>query len=607
MCGFAGILSKTPVSPDVLVSMSRQIARRGPDALGTVRLDGDFNPTNGPVFNALTASRLAIMDPRPIANQPMVNETGDVWIAYNGELYGWQGLASTLVSHGITFRTHCDTEVILRAYETWGIEMVNRLRGMFAICILDLRSRELWLVRDRMGQKPVVYGQFGDSFAFGSTVRSILPAMPPEYRRLSPHGVDAYLAHRYVPAPSTVFQRVSRLENGYILRFDLRTRLTKRYRYWTPKPASSALSPILDRIVSEHAIADRPLGVFLSSGIDSTSIAAMLVRGKVDFQAITASFPGSGLDESEDAAATARSLSIRHQIIPMPTSIHNFADIVADLDEPFADPSAVPTWELCRQASASVKVALGGEGLDELLGGYKRLAKHARSAWRESIRLRWLSFPNSIAPKGWSKWISEFAMPWDEAYYLRFSGFTPAQRRCLQPDFASSSVTYWRWPYPRASTCPIGHLIEIDLDNYLPEYILRKTDLCSMAHGLELRAPFLDHQWVEALLALPNEKRFTEPRKKLMEDLVPDIAPFRLVGREKRGFNPPVRSWLHGELRERFDGLGARLTTLTDGLIDARVVERFCSRYLYAARQPSEQLFQLLVLDESLSQLRKVH
>ena len=262
MCGIAGFLSRQPFSPSVVSEMSRQIAKRGPDAMGIVRWDAHFKPTDGPACNALIAARLAIIDPRPVANQPLTNEAGDIWIAYNGELYGWKELASCLASRGVIFRSRCDTELVLRAFEEWGIDMIGRLRGMFAISILDLRNDELWLVRDRMGQKPLVYSQFGENIAFGSTVRSVLAALGPEYRNLSPHGIDAFLAHRYVPAPSTILERVSRLENGRFLRFDLTTRTLERHRYWTPSPVAASLGPLLESTVRDHAVADRPLGLF---------------------------------------------------------------------------------------------------------------------------------------------------------------------------------------------------------------------------------------------------------------------------------------------------------------------------------------------------------
>jgi asparagine synthase (glutamine-hydrolysing) len=585
--------------------MLARLKRRGPDAQNRVLWNAQFGPASDHVFNALATARLAIIDPRPEADQPMANDAGDIWISYNGEVYDWAAAAGELRARGATFRTHCDTEFILRAYEAWGIGCLERLRGMFAIAIVDLRKREAWLVRDRMGLKPVVYAAVDGSLAFASTVRAVLPLLPPYRRELSPRGIDAYLAHRYVPAPGTIFEDVQRLEAGHWLRFDLTTRRFEKRRYWNPRPAAAPTAALLDHAIAIRMASDRPLGVFLSSGVDSSTLVSRLAAmGRRDVPTYTAAFPGSPMDESADAAAMAAKLGMPNHAVPVPETIsRDFARIVADMDEPFADPSSLPTWILCREATRHIKVALGGEGLDELLGGYKRIAKHARTHWRHALAAPWVPIAPSPSPKGWSKWSAEVKMGWLEAYSLRFSGFTPAQRRYLQPDLAAMPLTHWRMP-ANPSPHPMAALVEVDFENYLPEYILRKTDLASMSQGLELRAPFLDHHFVEAVLALPPEERFTEPPKLLIERLVPELKPLDLLGRKKRGFNPPLGDWLTRDLAGRFAGLGARLGEATSAQIDARAVDQYCERYLNARDQPGEQLLQLLILDESLAQLR---
>jgi asparagine synthase (glutamine-hydrolysing) len=585
--------------------MLERLKRRGPDAQNRVLWDAQFRPASDAVFNALATARLAIMDPRPEADQPMANDARDIFISYNGEVYDWSEAAKELEARGARFRTHCDTEFILRAYEAWGIECIERLRGMFAIAIVDLRRREAWLVRDRMGLKPVVYAAIDGSLAFASTVRAVLPLVPPTRRALSPQGIDAYLAHRYVPAPRTIFADVQRLEAGHWLRFDLATRAIEKRRYWTPRAAAPPTGALLDHAIRIRLPSDRPLGVFLSSGVDSSTLASRIAAmGRSDVPTYTASFPGSPMDESAQAAATATTLGMANHAVAVPQAIaEDFAQIVADMDEPFADPSALPTWILCREATRHIKVALGGEGLDELLGGYKRIAKHARTHWRNALAAPWLPVTPSPSPKGWSKWSAEMKMGWLAAYSLRFSGFTPSQRRYLQPDAAEMPLTHWRMP-ANPSPDPMAALVEVDFENYLPEYILRKTDLASMSQGLEMRAPFLDHHFVEAVLGLAPRERFTDPPKLLIERLIPELKPLELFGRKKRGFNPPLRDWLTRDLAARFDGLGARLSEATSRQVDAAAVDRFCGRYLHARDQPGEQLLQLLILDESLAQLR---
>ncbi len=224
MCGIAGFFGLATVAPEVPARMLDVLRQRGPDAQHSVFWNERLQRTDGAAHNALLHARLSIIDPRPEADQPMSNAAGDVWICYNGEVYDWAAAADELKSGGYVFRNRSDTESILHAYEAWGIDCVSRLRGMFAFAILDLRRQEVWLVRDRMGLKPMVYSVVDGQLAFGSTVRAVLPYLPPSKRGFSQESLDAYLAHRYVPAPRTIFSDISRLENGHCLRFDLRTR-----------------------------------------------------------------------------------------------------------------------------------------------------------------------------------------------------------------------------------------------------------------------------------------------------------------------------------------------------------------------------------------------
>ena len=604
MCGIAGFFSKRPATRSVADEMLSELKRRGPDASGKVLWNDRMQRTDDHAWNALISTRLAIMDPSPLANQPMCNESGDIWMVYNGEVYDWAAAAKALASGGAQFRTHCDTEFVLKAYEKWGIGCIERLRGMFAIAILDMREQVLWLIRDRIGLKPLVYSCIDGNLAFGSTVRSVLPFLEREQRRVSHLAIDAYLAHRYVPAPRTIMENVNRLENGHWLRFDLRTRELEKSRYWFPKPSPGALLHELDEAISIRTVSDRSVGLFLSSGVDSSTLGSRLAAmGRNEIETLTASFPGSAMDESADARDIAEQLGFGNSAIPVPEKIDGeFARIIADLDEPFADPSSIPTWYLCQEATRRFKVVLGGEGLDELLGGYKRVWKHLRTRWRRSVSAPWLPALAKASPKGWTKWSSELEMTWLEAYSLRFSGFSPSQRRFFQPDLRESPKTHWRMPQTECRS-PIDALLEIDMDNYLPEYVLRKADLCSMAHGLELRAPYLDHHWVQAISAVPESERFTHPPKKLLESICPGLGSLRLFERKKRGFNPPLDRFLSNCLAPRFDGLGKRLESFSLGQIDRSAVEAYCGRYIGARDQPSEQLLQLLILDQSLSQL----
>lgn len=591
MCGIGGFFAQRPVPDPVSAAMQQALRPRGPDA----------EHASGYQNNRLLHARLSIIDPRPEADQPMVNDRGDIWIVYNGEVYDWEAGAAELRAAGARFRTRSDTEFILRGYEAWGIErLLERLRGMFAFAILDARSSKAYLARDRMGEKPLVYARVGDELVFGSLVRAVLPFLSPERRVLSPQAIDAYLAHRYVPAPGTVFRDIRRLENGHYLEFDLRTReLTKR-RYWQPMPEAGSWLDALDESVRMRTIAERPLGVLLSGGIDSTVVASRLAQQRMtSYRTYTAAFPGSDMDESPAARETAAALGLPNTPIIVPDHLeHDFSRIVAALDEPFADPSSFPSWYLAREVSREVKVVLAGDGGDELFAGYKRVAKHLRTAWRGTFRLPLEPRP---ALEG-GKLTAELAMDWRSAYSLRFSGFAPAQRAFLQGGRRLSSLVHWREPDFEART-PLEQLLAVDFANYLPEYILRKSDLCTMAHGLEARAPYLDHRFVQRLLALPARERYTRPPKLLLRAAIDPRLPQNLFDRKKRGFNPPLRDWLRGGLAARFDSLGKRLQDLTAGQLAAGAVDSFVQHYAAGAERLAEQVLQLLILDESLSQL----
>ena len=285
----------------------------------------------------------------------------------------------------------------------------------------------------------------------------------------------------------------------------------------------------------------------------------------------------------------------------VPTTIRDdFAEIVETLDEPFADPSSFPTWYLARATERQVKVVLGGDGGDELFAGYKRVAKHVRNGWRDSMRVPMPVLPDARS-KGWRKAVGELALDWESAYALRFSGLTPNQRRFLEPARDAWPAHYWRAPDFDA-TSRIDRLMRWDFANYLPEYVLRKADLATMAHGLELRAPFLDHRFVEAVLALPAQDRYTKPPKLFLARLAPALVELRAFARKKRGFNPPLGGWLRDDLRERMSGVASSLARLTSGQIDGARAQAMIDAY---ATTPSlaEQVLSLAILDESLRQL----
>ena len=586
--------------------MLESLGPRGPDALGAMRWDKGLAVTQDAAPNALLHTRLAIIDPRPEANQPMSNARGDVWLSYNGEVYDWSADRDLLTASGVQFHTRSDTEFILHAYEHWGIDFVQRLRGMFALAILDLRKHALYVVRDRLGLKPVVYSHGAQGFAFASVVRALIPWLPPDKRTLSPQGIDAYLAHRYLPAPMTIMKDVMRLPAAHHLRYDLASRELEITEYWRPEPSSEPWLATLDAAVRMRTVADRPLGVLLSSGIDSSTIACRLNAMRLPaVQTFTAAFSDPSRDESALAGRIASQLGLPNLAVPMPDSIGGgFDRLIADLDEPFADPSSVPTWYLGREVSRHVKVVLSGDGGDELFGGYKRYQKHARTGWRRGISLGWLKPAATLSSGAWPRLLDELRLDWRAAYVLRFSGFMPRERMFLQPDLVPRAH-YWRMPSDDQRS-PLETLLEIDRLNYLPEYILRKSDLCLMAHGVELRAPMLDHRFVASVLAMPPAQRFTRPAKKALQPALAPLGNLDVFAGKKRGFSPPIGPWLRNDLAPRIHGLAVRLDQLTSGQLERERVEHFLHAWAANRKSLDEQVFQLLVLDESLAQLTRL-
>jgi asparagine synthase (glutamine-hydrolysing) len=403
-----------------------------------------------------------------------------------------------------------------------------------------------------------------------------------------------------------VFAGGRRLPAAHYLRYDLGSGNLTEHEYWRPDASAEPWLSTLDAAIQMRTVADRPLGLFLSSGIDSSVVACRLAgMGHSEVQTFTAGFPGTSFDESVDARATAAHLGLPNVAIDVSERIvDDFPRLVADLDEPFADPSSVPTWQLAREATRHVKVVLGGDGGDELFGGYKRYAKHLRTRWRRGAILPWLKTSSTIGGHGWDRVAEELRLDWRSAYVLRFSGLRPRQRRFLQPDFVPQSH-YWRMPED-TGRADLDTLLEIDRLNYLPEYILRKGDLCTMAHGLELRAPFLDHRFVACVMGIPHAQRFTTPAKLFLAPALARLMDLDPFARKKRGFNPPIDGWLRGDLAQRLDGLGGRLSALSAGQLSQSRVDRFVAAWRGGSTNLAEQLLQLLILDESLRQLAEL-
>lgn len=586
MCGIAGIISEHLITPDQIEGTRESLRSRGPDGWGAQLFSyspekGWHQATTGQA--ALIQTRLSIQDVSTAAAQPMSNEDNSISIIYNGEIYGWEKEAKLLRERGHHFKSHSDTEFILHGYEEWGDAILERLRGMFAFSIIDLRKRRLFLARDRLGEKPLFYTTNKGLFAFASTARALSKLVETRIKPcVNPNAIDAFLTHRYIPAPLSIMEGFHKLPPAHSLVVSLEKGepiAASPQEYWAPRPSSEAdPAALFEESIRLRLTSDRPLGLFLSGGIDSQAIAAIIAHKKMlpQLPAFTASFPSNPCyDESLAAAEIAHRLGLQQTSLPITMQVEDVTAIVGDLDEPFADPSAIPTWYLCQAAAKKIVVALAGDGGDELFAGYKRYHVHERGASflpRHGSIQCWNSSSLCLKTSRYGRLrraLLGYQLGWEDAYALRFSALDPLSRAFLQPDF-SVKTSYWRRPNDALS--PRAWMLECDRLNYLPEYILRKSDLCGMAHGLELRSPMLDHRFFEAVQGMPRAERFTIPTKQFLQH---QIGPQTVLG-PKRGFNPPLQAWLHQEsLSSIYHELPTTLDALTNGQLSAKSLTAF--------------------------------
>ena len=618
MCGIAGIFHQHSLLPTHVEAAREALRTRGPDGSGlryfSYSPQKKWTPSEQGTRStaALLQTRLSIRDLSTAGAQPMQNEDASVWIVYNGEIYGWEQEAEELRRRGHRFAGHSDTEFILHGYEEWGEAILDRLRGMFAIAIFDLRREQLLLARDRLGEKPLFYRPGKKCFSFASSARALAALHGPEEPlRFNPLAIDAFLTHRYIPAPLSIFEGIYKLPAAHRLIVKLNQgeiAVGQPEEYWQLSPDATDPAQLFHDSVQQRLVSDRSLGIFLSGGIDSQAITASVARNGqlAELTTFTATFPNDPrYDESTPAAEIARRLGLRHRELPITMNSLDAPRIIADLDEPFADPSAIPTWYLCQAAVQEIVVALAGDGGDELFAGYKRYAVHQRATRLlprfSKKKSRWSSSDLCLKTSRRGRWrrlLLSYQLGWEEAYALRFSALDPLTRAFLQPDLTVQS-NYWR--LPASDLAPRDWMLECDRLNYLPEYILRKSDLCGMAHSLELRSPMVDHRFVAAVHGMSERERFTHPPKKFLQD---QIGPQAVTG-PKRGFNPPLHNWLQQPtLMDLCHDLPRELEQLTNGQLAADSLATLM-REAEGNSSLDEVKWMLLVLRLSLEQLKK--
>ncbi|MEO5700087.1 MAG: asparagine synthase (glutamine-hydrolyzing) [Casimicrobiaceae bacterium] len=613
MCGIAGFVGRKGEDARVLAAMTGALAHRGPDA------DGFF--VSGPVH--LGHRRLSVID---IAGspQPMTDPGSGLTVVFNGEIYNFQALRRELARTGWTFHSQGDTEVLLAGWHRWGEGLVAKLRGMFAFALWDARQQQLFLARDHLGVKPLYYAWDGSTLVFGSELKAVL-AHPSVGRELDLAAVRLYLESQFVPAPHSIFAGVRKLPPAHALTLRDRggVRRLEVREYWRPDHASKldldddAAVAMLDRelrtSVEGMLVADVPIGAFLSGGIDSSLIAALmtdLTARPVD--TFTIGFDGGSVEsEHAHAAAVAQHLGSRHHALMLaPGDVLGAFDNWTDVfDEPFADQAALPTMLLAQEARRHVTVVLTGEGADEVFGGYSNYSKRVK----EERLTRWLGHAASplplllrLLPPGLRK--DRLLRSIGEPLPRRYRTVPNLFDMLSQPALLSPAMNAATRGAPDIGTYAakafgacnaddyLDRILHVDTKLWLPDDLLTKVDRATMAYSLEARVPYLDHRFYEFAAALaPDQKIRGSLHKHVLRRVARKYLPAAIIDRPKQGFVMPLGTWLAGPLagalEEHLGGLARR------GLFRAGRLPALLARYRGGRRSDAGRLWALLILE----------
>ncbi len=614
MCGIAGIVQfdRGPVDAALLDRMTDILRHRGPDGRGTVTL--------GSV--GLGHRRLSIIDLAAGA-QPMSTSDGCVWISFNGEIYNYRALRAEYRSRGYHFRTSSDTEVILAAYEADGIDCLRRLRGMFAFAIWDTRRQTLFLARDRLGIKPLVYSYRDGRLLFASELKALLqdPSTP---RTLDWQALHDYLTLLYVPSPRTIFSAISKLEPGTYLQLSP-DRDPTLHRYWTLEFAPDlsvqeerwveGLSAQLQEAIQLHMVSDVPVGAFLSGGLDSSAVVAhMTALDGSRVRTFAVGFDDDAFNELDDARIVARHLGTEHhETIVKPDALEVLPSLAWQFDEPFADSSAIPTYYVARATRDHVTVALTGDGGDEAFAGYTRYARANRLhhlmdlspllLLRPFLRLAAGAVPRGMRGRGTLAMLG--APPLDRYMTMVTYQDQASLTRLLDRDarhtlahLPSSAYLHDRIRQLKAPDY-ISRLQALDFRTYLPEDILTKVDRTSMLVSLEARVPLLDHVLLEFLARAPASLKLRATQSKyLLRRAVAVRLPDHTLTRRKMGFALPLRDWLRRELYDFTRDLLLAGDAETRWLLNTPEVARLLEEHRTGRRNYTSQLWSLVVLEQ---------
>ena len=636
MCGICGIIrfDGKPVATDALARMCEAIAHRGPDDGAMTIKRMEVGPGNI-LYAGLGHRRLSVIDLSASGRQPMCNEDGTVWIVYNGETYNFRSLRKNLEKKGHVFKSNTDTEIILHLYEEEGTDAVRHLNGMFAFGLLDLNKGLVWLCRDRVGIKPLVYYADKNMLVFASEIKAMF-AWPEIPRVLDRKSLDLYLAFNYVPAPRTMYEGIKKLPPAHSLVF--RGSKAEMSRYWSlpesggtltsDNTAGSCFSAFRNRLVEtmtdavvSRMIADVPLGAFLSGGIDSSIVVALMARhSSRPVQTFSIGFSDAALfDETRYAREVADLYQTDHHEFMLSESdmLAVLEDVLDAFDEPFADSSAIPAYIVSMHTKQGVTVALSGDGGDELFAGYRsylgeywrpvyeripsllrRLLEKAVLSLPDSRDVRWMEYVRRL-----KKFITS-ASDSREERLLKLKSIFSEDLRCallgmVRPGRGPQDlVNRFCGNALELGMDPLNSILYTDFADSLPCDMLTKVDITSMAHGLEVRTPFLDHRMVELAFSIPGSYKIKGMTTKyILKKAFAHMLPKSLLNRPKSGFEIPISMWLKGDLSFLIDDYLSKKRIESEGIFDYSVIEKLKFDLFSNRADTSWMLWNLIVFE----------
>ncbi|HYL87278.1 MAG TPA: asparagine synthase (glutamine-hydrolyzing) [Burkholderiales bacterium] len=617
MCGIAGWVAPSKAAPDErsLQAMLQALYHRGPDGAGSCA----FTAESGAWRVVLGHRRLAIIDPNG-SRQPMRDDAAGLALTFNGEIYNFRELRTELEAHGHSFERDSDTEVLLRAYQQWGTQCVHRLRGQFAFAVWDANAERLFLARDRFGEKPLYLHEANGALYFASEIKALL-TLPQVSRDVDLSAVWDYLAYRYVPGPRTLLSAIRKLppataavwHHGHL----------QEMRYWTApdkfprargdrmpnRDVPRAFLGKLCEAVELQMVSDVPFGAYLSGGLDSSVIVALMTRYSPKVKTFSVGFAGDRHNELSHASLVAREFGTEHHEMTVTPRdfIEHLPALVAARDAPVSEPSDIAIFLLSREARRTVKMVLTGEGSDEILGGYRKHVAEclAWMYWSIPRQLRAMAAPLAQAlPFRFRDLKIALASlnceDWRERYVRWFGALDYGQRRNL-----SRLRVHEREPrddlppfdvHPDAG--PLRRILYFDQTSWLPDNLLERGDRMTMAASIEARVPFLDHKLVEFVATLPDHWRVDElRRKRVLREIGRSLLPREITERSKVGFRVPVTEWFTGGMREYlYDHLRSS-DSLTRGYYDSAVLDRVLDEHTHGVQTHDKLLWTLLTLE----------